>query len=139
MYHICYKLSKENEVIDIAFKICVIEDDQAIADMYQFKLQLEGYVVTTASNGAEGLKLLKTERPDLILLDLRMPKMGGDEMLEKLRATQWGCGIRVIILTNISKNEAPQKLRFLNVDRYVVKAHHTPAQVAEIVKSVLTG
>lgn len=137
MYHIYYKLSKENEVYDIAFKICVVEDERAIAEMYQFKLRLEGYVVITASNGSEGLKLIKAERPDLVLLDLRMPKMGGDEMLEKLRATEWGGSMRVIILTNISKNEAPQKLRFLNVDRYIVKAHHTPSQVADIVRSVL--
>jgi len=65
--------------------------------------------------------------------------MPGDEMLEKLRATPWGSGVRVIILTNISKNEAPQKLRFLNVDRYVVKAHHTPAQIVSIVQDVLAS
>ena len=115
------------------YKICVIEDEPSIAAMYEFKLRLEGYAVTVASNGSDGLKLIKAESPDLILLDLKMPRMSGDEMLEKLRATAWGSTVRVIILTNISKNEAPQKLRFLNVDRYVVKAHHTPAQIVQIV------
>ena len=107
--------------------------------MYEFKLRLEGYAVTLAHNGADGLKLIEAELPDIILLDLRMPDMNGDEMLEKLRATTWGSNIRVIILTNISKNEAPQKLRFLNVARYVVKAHHTPTQVVHIVREVLAG
>ena len=118
-------------------KICVIEDEPSIAAMYEFKLRLEGYAVTVADNGSDGLKLIKAESPDLILLDLKMPRMGGDEMLERLRATPWGSGVRVIILTNISKNEAPQKLRFLNVDRYVVKAHHTPAQIVQIVDETL--
>ena len=119
------------------YKICVIEDEPSIAAMYEFKLRLEGYAVTVASNGSDGLKLIKAESPDLILLDLKMPRMSGDEMLEKLRATAWGSTVRVIILTNISKNEAPQKLRFLNVDRYVVKAHHTPAQIVQIVDETL--
>ena len=119
------------------YKICVIEDEPSIAAMYEFKLRLEGYAVTVASNGSDGLKLIKAESPDLILLDLKMPRMSGDEMLEKLRATAWGSAVRVIILTNISKNEAPQKLRFLNVDRYVVKAHHTPAQIVQIVDETL--
>ena len=121
------------------YKICVIEDEPSIAAMYEFKLRLEGYAVTLAGNGVDGLQLIKAESPDLILLDLKMPRMSGDEMLEKLRATPWGSGVRVIILTNISKNEAPQKLRFLNVDRYVVKAHHTPAQIVQIVDETLSN
>jgi hypothetical protein len=63
--------------------------------------------------------------------------MAGDEMLEKLRQTDWGASIRVIVLTNISRDEAPRSLGLLNVDRYIVKAHHTPQQVLEIVNEVL--
>lgn len=63
--------------------------------------------------------------------------MSGDIMLEKLRATEWGSSIRVIVLTNISKAEAPMNLRFLNVDRYIVKAHSTPSQVVAVVREVL--
>jgi CheY-like chemotaxis protein len=63
--------------------------------------------------------------------------MSGDEMLEKLRATEDGAAIKVIILTNISKDEAPRALRLLHVDRYVVKAHHTPQQITEIIGEVL--
>lgn len=123
----------------MALRVCIIEDEPTIAAMYEFKLLHEGYLVDIAHSGSDGLKLIKKTSPDIVLLDLRMPGMPGDEMLEKLRATPWGSGVRVIILTNISKNEAPQKLRFLNVDRYVVKAHHTPAQVVEIVHDVLAS
>jgi DNA-binding response OmpR family regulator len=119
--------------------ILIVEDEVSIASMYQFKLKKNGYKVHCAYNGAEGLKLAEKSHPDLILLDLRMPVMSGDEMLEKMRATDWGSGIRVIVLTNISKDEAPSKLRFLNVDCYVVKAHHTPSQVVKIVDEILAS
>jgi len=75
--------------------------------------------------------------PDLLLLDLLMPGMNGDEMLELMRAEEWGASVRVIILTNISRSEAPMTLRFLSVDRYAVKAHHTPSQIVEIIYEVL--
>jgi DNA-binding response OmpR family regulator len=114
-------------------KILIVEDERAIAAMYLYKLETSNYVVKVAVDGVEGLKLAEAFQPDLILLDLKMPNMSGDVMLERMRATHWGGGIRVIILTNISKDEAPHKLRFLNVDRYIVKAHHTPSQIAHIV------
>ncbi len=118
-------------------KIVVIEDEPGINDMYCMKLRLSGFDVEKAYNGEEGLKIIEKFQPDLILLDLRMPVMSGDAMLEKLRQTEHGAGIRVIVLTNISRDEAPHNLRLLHVDRYIVKAHHTPSQVIEVVKEVL--
>lgn len=117
-------------------KIVVIEDDRAISGMYEFKLKQSGYDVRVAYDGVSGLRVIREFRPGLILLDLRMPHMSGDDMLEQLRQTEEGAHVRVVVLTNISKDEAPMKLRFLNVDRYVVKAHHTPAQVLEIIDEI---
>ena len=119
------------------FKICIIEDDPSIAALYEFKLRLEGYAVLVAHSAVVGLKIIEKTQPDLILLDLKMPHMNGDEMLEKLRAKPWGSSVRVIILTNMSRNEAPHNLRFLRVDRYVVKAHHTPAQIVQVANEIL--
>ncbi|MCX6728058.1 MAG: response regulator [Candidatus Saccharibacteria bacterium] len=118
-------------------KIAIVEDDRPIAEMYKFKLESAGFKTCVASNGVEGLVVIEEQSPDLILLDLRMPVMSGDEMLEKLRQTEWGAPIRVIILTNISRDEAPRALGLLNVDRYIVKAHHTPQQVLDIINEVL--
>lgn len=118
-------------------KIVVVEDEPAINEMYRMKLELSGYSVVTAFNGLEGLGAIKKHQPDLVLLDIKMPVMSGDEMLAKLRETDWGADIPVIILTNISRDEAPHNLRLLNVKKYIVKAHYTPSQVIEEIKTVL--
>lgn len=120
-----------------SLKAVVIEDDRDLQFMYKLKLEREGFEVRTASDGSEGLVVIEEFEPHIILLDILMPVMSGDEMLARLRATPVGSGVRVIVLTNISKDEAPQALRFLHVDRYVVKAHHTPAQIVSIVHEVL--
>jgi DNA-binding response OmpR family regulator len=118
-------------------KVAIIEDDQAISQMYRIKFETEGFEVETAENGKLGLELAEKMRPDIILLDLMMPEMNGDEMLTKLRATAWGKGITVIILTNVGEQEAPAGLDKLNVRRFIVKAEMTPRQVAEMVKQEL--
>ena len=123
----------------MAYKIAVIEDDHAVQLMYKFKLEHEGYDVAVAANGEEGLELIERFKPSLILLDLHMPIMGGAEMLAKLRSLEWGSDIHVIILANTSKNEAPQSLRLLRVDRYIEKAHSTPAQVMTIIREVISS
>lgn len=118
-------------------KVLVVEDEASIREMYVFKLQSHDYDIMTAPNGKEGLQVAEKWQPDIILLDLRMPIMSGDKMLEILRNKEWGSEIRVIILTNISKSEAPSMLRFLNVDRYIVKAHTTPTEVIKHIEEVL--
>lgn len=115
----------------------MIEDDHAISTMYCMKLEQCGYQVAEAHNGEDGLKLVEAFDPDIILLDIRMPIMNGDEMLKIMRSNTWGSKARVIVLTNISKDEAPISLRVLNIDRYIVKAYHTPRQVVEIVEEIL--
>ena len=118
-------------------KIAIIEDDQAISQMYRIKFEAEGYEVETAGNGKLGLELAEKMRPDIILLDLMMPVMNGDEVLKQIRATTWGKHIKVIILTNVGEQEAPDILKTLEVRRFIVKAEMTPRQVAEMVKSEL--
>ena len=119
-------------------KIAIIEDDRAISQMYRFKFEAEGYSVETAENGKLGLELAEQMQPDIILLDLMMPEMTGDEMLEKLRATGWGKNIKVIILTNMGEQEVPAKVRELGVSGIILKADMTPRQVAELVKKNIT-
>lgn len=120
-------------------KVLIVEDDDSLRSMYAFKFNAEKFEVRTAAHGGEGLKAAEEFMPDIILLDLKMPVMGGSEMLTLLRDTEWGADIKVIILTNISKSEAPIHIRYLNVERYVVKAYYTTSQIVEIVREVLKG
>lgn len=118
-------------------KIAIIEDDVAIAQMYRIKFEGEGYQVETADNGRLGLQLVETMKPDIILLDLMMPEMTGDEMLTKLRSTEWGKDIKVVILTNVGEQEIPENVKKLGVSAVILKADMTPKQVAELVKQQL--
>ena len=118
-------------------KIAIIEDDQAIAQMYRLKFEADGYDVQVAEDGRLGLELIESMKPDIILLDIMMPTMTGDEMLEQLRSMPWGKDVKVIILTNMGEQEAPTSLKGLNVSNFVVKAEMTPRQVAELVKETL--
>lgn len=118
-------------------KIAIIEDDKPIQLLYKTKLEFEGFGVCVADNGEDGLVLIEKEQPDLALVDLKMPVMNGDEMLARLREVDWGASTRIIVLTNISRAEAPSNLRFLNIDRYLVKAHHTPKQIVDVIHEIL--
>lgn len=115
-------------------KVAIVEDDQAISQMYRIKFEAEGLEVETAANGKLGLELAEKMKPDIILLDLMMPEMTGEVMLQKMRETAWGKDIRVIILTNMGEQEAPPILRELGVKKFIVKAEMTPRQVAEMIK-----
>ena len=121
----------------MATKIAIIEDDQAISQMYRFKFEAEGFEVETAENGKLGLELVEKMKPDLVLLDLMMPEMSGDEMLAKMRSTAWGKDIQVVILTNKGEQEIPDEVRKLGVSAVILKADMTPRQVAELVKGHL--
>lgn len=118
-------------------KIAIIEDDQAISQMYRFKFEAEGYTVETAENGKLGLELTESFRPDILLLDLMMPEMNGDDMLIELRKQPWGKDLKVIILTNMGEQEVPESVRELGVQDVILKADMTPRQVAELVKKQL--
>lgn len=120
-------------------KVAIVEDDQAISQMYRIKFEQEGYTIETAENGKLGLALAEQMKPDIILLDLMMPEMKGDEMLALLRKTDWGKNIKVIILTNVGEQEIPETVKALGVSAVILKADMTPKQVADMVKAQLQG
>ena len=119
-----------------AIKIAIIEDDPIISQMYRAKFETDNFDVQVAINGKSGVKLVEEFLPNIVLLDLKMPEMNGDEALKIIRKNEWGKNIPVIILTNTSQEEAPAELERLNVADYIVKAESTPSQVVEIVKRV---
>lgn len=117
--------------------IAIIEDDQVISQMYRMKFESDGFEVHVASNGKDGIETVKKTRPNLILLDMQMPGMNGDEALAEIRKHDWGKMIPVIVLTNLGEEEAPKHLRSLGIESYIVKADLTPRQVVDRVKTTL--
>lgn len=118
-------------------KIAIIEDDQVISQMYRMKFEATEFEVAVASDGESGVSLVEKFKPDLILLDLQMPRVTGDEALEKIRSKPAFKNTPVIILTNLGEEEAPKRLRELGIHSYIVKADLTPRQVVERVKEAL--
>ena len=118
-------------------KIAIIEDDPTISQMYRLKFEADGFDVRMAGNGKIGVELVKTFKPDIILLDIQMPEMDGAEALKHIRADSHSKDTPVIILTNLGEEEAPKELKSLNIHSYIVKAELTPSQVVGRVKDAL--
>jgi len=111
--------------------ILLVEDDLAIANLYKYKLELHDLIVIHAHNGLDALKKAKENSVQLILLDLLMPVMNGEEFLQKFRKQESGEPVPVLILTNISRDEAPKTLWHFGISGYFVKANNTPAELYE--------
>lgn len=118
-------------------KIAIIEDDPVIRQMYLMKFESDGFEVSVAENGKDGVAMVERFLPDVILLDISMPVMAGDEALAEIRSKDWGADIPVLVLTNLGQEEAPKSLKQLGVSSFIVKAELTPRQVVDRVKKTL--
>ena len=118
-------------------KIILVEDDTAIADMYQLKFKEEGFNIMVAHDGESGLALSRRELPDVILLDVMMPKMDGFAVLTELKKDAKTKAIPVLLLTNLGQKADREKGEQLGAVDYVVKASLTPGQVVDKIKKYL--
>jgi|SRR3972149_752437 len=119
-------------------KILIVEDEEQTLKALAEKFSREGFRIVSARNGEEGLKVAFQERPDMILLDVLMPRMGGEEMLKELRQQDWGKDTPVIILTNLSSTERVNKvLAQGDYDEFLVKSNWTLADLVKKVKERL--
>ncbi|MFC1656768.1 PleD family two-component system response regulator [Patescibacteria group bacterium] len=118
----------------MAKKILVVEDDKDIRTVLVKKLKLEKFSVSEAKNGKEGLKITKSIKPDLVLLDIQMPVMNGLTYLKKLRAEKWGINIPVIMLTNLSEDEKIAEAVQYNASEYLVKTDWKIKEIAQKIR-----
>ena len=115
-------------------KILLVEDDTALASVYRSRLELEGFDVCEVNNGEDALSLAVSEHPDLILLDVMMPKISGFDVLDILRNTPETTNIRVIMLTALSQPKDKERAEQLGVDDYLVKSQVVIGDVVERVR-----
>lgn len=117
-------------------KILIIEDDKFLRELIVRKLIEEGFRTLEADDGEEGLKKIKEEKPDLVLLDLILPGIDGFEVLSKMKEESTLSSIPVIILSNLGQREKIEKGLKLGVIDYLIKAFFTPDEIIEKIKNV---
>jgi DNA-binding response OmpR family regulator len=115
-------------------RVLLVEDDAALAQMYRVKLERDGYVVRVASDGEEALGTIVDEMPDLVFLDIRLPKMDGLTFLERLRGDRRTKDIPVVIVSNYSEEELVSRGLQLGALEYLVKSQTTPGRLSQGVR-----
>ena len=120
-------------------KILLVEDDINLRDIYSARLMAEQYQVITASDGEEALATAVRERPDLIVLDVMMPKISGFDVLDILRSTPETKDTKIIMMTALSQDSDKARGEALGVNRYLIKSQVTLEDVVNTIKEVLEG
>jgi len=120
-------------------KVLLVDDDPAIVVMYERKLSLNGFRVVVAGNGEEGLAALKKERPEIILLDIMMPKLNGLDTLKIIKSDPAYQDLPVIILTNLGdRAEDVMRCKELGAADYWVKANTPIGEITERIKKIIS-
>ena len=118
-------------------KILIVEDDPFLSEMYTTKLVQENFEVDLAVDGKEAIKKAREMKPDLILLEIVLPKMDSFEVLAEIKKDIELRNIQIIALTNLGQKEEVEKGLKLGADDYIVKAHFTPTEVINKIKQVI--
>jgi len=118
-------------------KILIIEDEKILSDMYIEKLSREGFKIFSAMTSSEGLSLALKKKPDLILLDILLPKENGISFLEKLRKNPKTADIKVLVFSNYDDPETKKEAEKLGAENYLIKTNYTPKEMVEKVKEYL--
>jgi len=114
-----------------------VEDDKFLSDMYCTKLTASGFLVELAGDGEEGLAKIKATKPDLVLLDIVLPKKDGFEILREIKNDESLKNIPVVALTNLGQKEEVERGLKLGAADYIIKAHFTPTEVEAKVRAIL--
>lgn len=118
--------------------VLIVEDDTFLANIYKTKFEMEGFKVIVSDNGEDGLADVKRKKPDIVLLDILLPKMDGFTVLQKLKADADVKDIPVILLTNLGQKDDVEKGLELGAVDYLIKAHFKPSETVDKVKKVLS-
>jgi DNA-binding response OmpR family regulator len=122
---------------DNKIHVLIVEDDSFLANIYKTKFDMEGFKVSVSENGEAGWNDVKKKKPDIVLLDILLPKMDGFAVLEKLKTDADVKNIPIILLTNLGQKDDVQKGLDMGASDYLIKAHFKPSEVVEKVRSVL--
>jgi DNA-binding response OmpR family regulator len=120
-------------------RILLVEDDDSLASVYETRLQAEGFDVRRVANGEDALATALTYKPDLVLLDVMMPKVSGFDVLDILRNTPETANLKVVMLTALSQDSDKERAQQLGANEYLVKSQVVIADVIDKIREQLTG
>lgn len=120
-------------------KILFVEDDPLIVKIYSTRLTADGYQVLAAENGEEGLRIANKELPDLVVLDIMMPKMDGFAVLEKIRANEKLKEIPILIYSNLTQEEEIARAKKMGATEFITKANVSPTEMVAKIKQYLSS
>jgi DNA-binding response OmpR family regulator len=117
--------------------ILIVEDDLFLGEIYQKKFEMEGFKVSMANNGEKAVTDIKKKMPDIVLLDILLPKLDGFSVLEQVKADQTTKEIPIILLTNLGQQDDVQRGLEKGAVDYLIKTHFKPSEVVDKVRKVL--
>ena len=120
-------------------KLLLVEDDTTLSKMYQRKFEADGFSVATAYDGLEGLKKMAEEKPDLVILDIMLPRLDGVSVFKKMRSTPETFKTPVLLLTNLDQEDTVFECFKLGAVDYLLKSTVTPDQVVKKIENLLKG
>lgn len=126
-------------MVDKVKKILVVDDEDSVREIYRHEFLNNGYTVVVAQDGEEGLLKAGEEQPDIMLLDIMLPKMSGIEVLRALKENELTKKIPVLLLTNLGEETIIKEGFELGADGYLLKVSYTPSQVVDEVKKFFEG
>lgn len=118
-------------------KILIIEDDPLIVKIYTTRLTVDGYQVISAENGEQGLKLAESELPDLIILDLMMPRLDGFDVMAKVRQNEKLKNVPILVYSNLAQEEEMERAKSLGATEFIIKANLSPTEMVNKIKQYL--
>ena len=117
--------------------VLIVEDDVFLSGIYKKKFEVEGFKVSVSDNGEKGLADAKKKMPDIILLDILLPKLDGFAVLKALKADKGAKDIPVILLTNLGQKDDVEKGVEMGAEDYLIKIHFKPSEVVDKVRKIL--
>jgi len=118
-------------------KILLVEDDPFLIDIYTTKLEQNNFIVETVNNGEEALEKINDNWPDLLLLDIVLPRVDGWEVLRKIKESPGLKDLKIVILSNLSQAQEVKKGFDLGATSYLIKSHYAPSEIVEEIKKIL--
>ncbi|OGZ68372.1 MAG: hypothetical protein A3D44_01745 [Candidatus Staskawiczbacteria bacterium RIFCSPHIGHO2_02_FULL_42_22] len=118
--------------------ILLVEDDPFIVDIYATEFKREGFAVEVAMDGVAALEAIKNHHPDMVLLDIILPKMDGWEFLKVLRGDAAIRHIKVMVISNLNQQDYTREIEQFGVIKYFLKIQTTPEEIVKAVKETLT-